>query len=172
MSPAWIEGGYDLANSFLRTDIRHEPSFLCICKVRCHKRHKCAGGDYTIGLRAYYGFLLHNYMIGTFNRDGYSVKKVNDAVYEAVAEEEFSGEAFWCVAGSYAQIDLKASPNAKVYVVRCFGPSETTDRRTAVQFTLDPQKAGVTPSEGTDDVNELSIGEHMAVDVARSHCER
>lgn len=107
-----------------------------------------------------------------FTRDGYSVHKVNDNVYEAVAEEEFSGEAFWCVAGSFAQIDLKASPNAEVYVVRGFGASETTDRKTAAQFTLDPQAAGVTPAEGSDDLNTLTVGEHMAVDVARSHCER
>ncbi|RBW55004.1 hypothetical protein [Ruegeria sp. A3M17] len=109
---------------------------------------------------------------GTFDRDGYSVNKVNGAVYEAVAEEKFSGEAFWCVAGSFAQIDLKASPNAKVYVVRGFGPSETTDRRSAVQFTLDPKTAGITPSEGSADLNELSVGEHLPVDVARSHCEQ
>ncbi|WP_377189614.1 hypothetical protein [Ruegeria meonggei] len=107
-----------------------------------------------------------------FNRDGFSIHQLNDAVYEAVAEEQFSGEAFWCVAGSFAQIDLKASPNADIYVVRGFGPSETTNRRTAAQFTLDAKAAGVTPTGGSDDINELSIGEHMAVDVARSHCER
>lgn len=101
---------------------------------------------------------------------GYEINPVNDHVYEAVSEGLHGGAAFWCVASLFAQQKLKASPNAEIYVVRGAGPSVTTDRRSAAQFTLDAAAAGVTPAASGPDLNNLVVGEHMSVNRARTFC--
>lgn len=101
---------------------------------------------------------------------GWEVNPVNDVVYEAVSEGAHGGAAFWCAAGSYAEIHLKAKPGAEIYVARGAGPSETTNRRSAAQFTLDPAAAGITPTGPSKNLNELVVGEHMTAGRARNFC--
>jgi len=101
---------------------------------------------------------------------GWEVNPVNDVVYEVVSEGAHGGAAFWCAAADFAQVHLKASPNAEIYVVTLAGPSMTTKRKSAAQFTLDPVAAGITPGPLPDDLNELAIGGHMKIGVAHGFC--
>lgn len=100
----------------------------------------------------------------------WEVNQVNDVVYEAVSEGAHGGAAFWCAASDFALVHLKAKGNAEIYVVTLPGPSVTTDRKSAAQFTLDPAAAGIKPAELPNDLNELAIGGHMKVGVAHNFC--
>ncbi|MCA0869637.1 hypothetical protein LCL97_02250 [Seohaeicola saemankumensis] len=101
---------------------------------------------------------------------GYEINPVNDHVFEAVSEGLHGGAAFWCVASLFVQQKLKAPMSTEIYVVRGGGPSVTTNRRSAAQFTIDPAAAGVTPSESGGNLNKLVVGEHMSVSRGRTFC--
>ncbi len=100
----------------------------------------------------------------------WEVNPVNDIVYEVVSEGAYSGAAFWCAAGDYVERVLKRSPRTEIYVYRKGGPSVTTNRKTAAQFTLDPAAAGITPTDIGSDINELVVGGHMQAGLARNFC--
>lgn len=101
---------------------------------------------------------------------GFEINPVNDVVYEAVSDGWHGGAAFWCAAGLFTESVLKAPPKTEIYVVRGAGPSVTTKRRSAAQFTIEPEKAGVTPVPLSDNLNELNVGEHMHASLARNFC--
>jgi len=101
---------------------------------------------------------------------GFEIHPVNDVVYEAVSDGAHGGAAFWCAAGLFVEAKLKAPPKTEIYVVRGAGPSVTTNRRSAAQFTIEPEKAGVTPAESSSDLNNLVVGEHMHASLARNFC--
>ncbi len=65
---------------------------------------------------------------------------------------------------------LKAPMSTEIYVVRGGGPSVTTNRQFAVQFTIDPAAADVTPSESGGNLNKLVVGEQMSVSRGRTFC--
>jgi hypothetical protein len=102
--------------------------------------------------------------------EGFQVHQVNAAVYEAVSEGLLGGAAFWCVAGKFVEIELKAHAGTEIYVARGGGPSVTTDRKSAAQFTIDPKAAGITPAGPSDDLNTLVVGDHMTAGAARILC--
>jgi hypothetical protein len=101
---------------------------------------------------------------------GFEVNPVNDVVYEAVSDGAHGGGAFWCAAGLFVESVLKASPKTEIYIVRGAGPSVTTNRRSAAQFTIEPEAAGVTPAPLSDNLNELNVGGHMHASLARNFC--
>jgi len=101
---------------------------------------------------------------------GFEINPVNDVVYEAVSTGAHGGTAFWCAAGLFVEAVLNVPPKTEIYVVRGAGPSETTGRRSAAQFTVEPDKAGVTPVESSNDLNEPVVGEHMQASLARNFC--
>jgi len=101
---------------------------------------------------------------------GFVINPVNDVVYEAVSEGAHGGAAFWCAAGMFVETVLKKSPKTEIYVVRGAGKSETTGRRSAAQFTIDPAAAGITPAPLSDNLNELNVGGHMHASLARNFC--
>jgi hypothetical protein len=47
----------------------------------------------------------------------------------------------WCAAAKFAQKELYALPNRRIYVVRPRGPSETNPGATSVVFTVSPDAA-------------------------------
>ncbi|MFC3118014.1 hypothetical protein [Jhaorihella thermophila] len=104
------------------------------------------------------------------SRNGARVNQVDAAVFEVVPRGASNGPDIWCAASEYARMQLGASWSAEIFVVRGRGPSVTTNRRTAVQFTLDPAAAGVTPSGGSISLNSLKAGEHMSVQLANTQC--
>lgn len=105
------------------------------------------------------------------SRLGARVNPVNAAVFEVVPKSG-SGQEIWCGAADYAQRELRAPWQARVYVARGRGQSETTGRRTAVQFTLDPNAAGVTPGPSSLSLNTFAVGDSMSVRQAYDLCQR
>jgi len=101
---------------------------------------------------------------------GFEIHPVNDVVYEAASDGAHGGAAFWCAAGMFVETVLKVSPKTEIYVVRGAGASVTTNRRSAAQFTIEPEKAGITPAESSGNLNKLTVGEHMHAGLARNFC--
>lgn len=104
------------------------------------------------------------------SRYGSRVNQVNEHVFEVVPRSSGSGGEFWCAAGDYAQSQLRASWQDRVYIARGRGPSETTNRRSAVQFTLNPAAAGTAQTGGSFSLGSLEEGDNMSVQQAYSHC--
>ncbi|MEP2717594.1 hypothetical protein [Pseudophaeobacter sp.] len=104
------------------------------------------------------------------SRDGSRVNPVSQGVFEVIPRAGGLGRNYWCAAGDYAHRALKASWNAPVFISRGRGPSETTNRRSAVQFTLESSRAG-SPSTGSfGSVNSLAVGDNMTVQNAFNFC--
>lgn len=106
------------------------------------------------------------------SRHGTRVNPVNANVFEVIPRSGGSGAMFWCGAGDYAQRELGASWQARVYIARGRAQSETTGRRSAVQFTLDPAAVGVTPIQPSLSINSLKVGDNMTVRMAFEFCRR
>ncbi|UWQ93371.1 hypothetical protein K3727_13185 [Rhodobacteraceae bacterium M382] len=105
-------------------------------------------------------------------RDGARVNQVNDVVFEVIGRSTASSaQQFWCAASEYARRALNAGWTDRVYLVQGRGQSVTTNRRSAVQFTMSPQAAGITPIENNSvRLNSLKPGESMSVQQANLYC--
>jgi hypothetical protein len=101
---------------------------------------------------------------------GARVAPVNKAVFEVVVRNTGAGPDYWCGASEYARRVLGAGWKTEVYIARGRGPSVTTNRRSAVQFTIDPGAAGVTPIPPQLSLNSLKVGDHMSVQKGNSYC--
>ncbi|MEW2911338.1 hypothetical protein [Leisingera sp. JC11] len=84
---------------------------------------------------------------------GVRVLPVNDIVFEVVPGRSGGTWEYWCAAAEYARRVLGANWTDRYYVVRGRDISVTTGRRSSVQFTLYPERAGV-PSR----IGWLSLG--------------
>lgn len=116
-------------------------------------------------------FMLLPQVADAFNgRRGTTVNPVNNAVFEVVARGAASGATYWCGAADYARRVLGASWTTRIYIARGRGPSETTGRKTAVQFTLDPAAAGITATSPNVLLNALKTGDNMSVQSANLYC--
>ena len=109
---------------------------------------------------------------GFSGRLGTWINQVNANVFEVIPRSSGSGPVFWCGAADYAHRGLGASWSAQLYIARGRGPSETTKRRSAVQFTLDPGAAGISPSGPSYSLNSLRVGDHMSVQQAYLYCNQ
>ncbi|KIC13804.1 hypothetical protein [Leisingera sp. ANG-Vp] len=96
------------------------------------------------------------------------INTVSQDVFEVVPGIA-SGRIFWCVAADHAQRTLKAPWNADLYITRGLGPSETTGRVSAVQFTLNPDLA---PAASRGNINSLEAGQRLSVQRAYDYCYR
>ncbi|MFT7597005.1 MAG: hypothetical protein ACI8R4_004348 [Paracoccaceae bacterium] len=101
---------------------------------------------------------------------GVRVAPVNDVVFEVVPRSSGTGPIFWCGAADYARQVLGAGWKTTIYIARGRGQSVTTNRRSAVQFTLDPSAAGITPIEPSLSLNALKVGDNMTVQQANHYC--
>lgn len=107
------------------------------------------------------------------SREGTRVNPVKDGVYEVVPRSGGHGRSYWCAAGDYAQRALKAPWDARIFVYRGLGASETSNRRSAVQFTLQAGLAGGGSDSGqTGSVNSLARGDSRLVRDAYAYCNQ
>ncbi len=104
-------------------------------------------------------------------QNGYRAYQVNNAVFEVVPRGRSRTNDYWCAAADFARRGLGAGWRQQIYIVRGYGPSEATGRKTAVQFTLDPQAAGVTPLEGGGIRTGFQPGDSMSIQQANGFCE-
>lgn len=106
------------------------------------------------------------------SRDGTRVNPVKDGVYEVIPRTGGHGRSYWCAAGDYAQRALKAPWDARIYISGGLGVSETSKRRSAVQFTLQSDLAGA-PGDGQfGSVNSLARGDSRRVRDAYNYCHQ
>lgn len=99
-----------------------------------------------------------------------TVNPVDQVRFEVMAPTAGNGPVYWCGAGDYAAKVLRADWTARIYVSRGRGPSDTTGRKTAVQFTMDPQAADIEPIAPYIFMNAFRTGDNMTVNEAMSHC--
>lgn len=103
---------------------------------------------------------------------GVKVNPVNDVVFEVIPKSSgFYGD-FWCGASEYARRVQGADWTDRVYVVQGRSPSVTTNRRSAVQFTLSPEAANVPPPPQGWLALGIKAGGSMSVQQARTHCDQ
>lgn len=105
-------------------------------------------------------------------RRGVKVNPVDSVVFEVIARTAGSGADYWCGAAEYAQRALGAPWTATIFIARGRGPSVTTGRKSAVQFTLDPSAAGTSDDKRSWSLNALRAGDSMSVQSAYTYCER
>lgn len=103
------------------------------------------------------------------SRHSIRVNPVSDGIFEVIPGAG-NGILFWCGAADYAQRVLRVPWSAKLHISRGLGPSETTGRRSAVQFTLDANLAATAPTGGYGSVNSLQAGDTMSVQRAFDYC--
>ncbi|WP_353344375.1 hypothetical protein [Aquicoccus sp. SU-CL01552] len=104
-------------------------------------------------------------------RNGTRVNPINDSSFEVITRIGGAVDDYWCGASDYARRVLGASWTAQIYLLRGRGPSVTTGRRTAVQFTMDADAA---PPEGQGQFQKYSLlnpGSHMSVQGAATFCQ-
>lgn len=106
------------------------------------------------------------------SREGSRVNPLSAAVFEVVPKAGGLGRNFWCAAGDYAHRALNAPWDARVYISRARGQSETTNRRSAVQFTLEPSLAGSPDAGAYSSVNALQRGDNLRVRDAFNYCNQ
>ncbi|SLN48090.1 hypothetical protein TRL7639_02642 [Falsiruegeria litorea R37] len=104
-------------------------------------------------------------------RNGARVNPVNAAIFEVVPRGSGRTSDIWCAASEYARRQLGAGWKTRVYVARGRDVSVTTGRRSSVQFTIDPQAAGISPIEGGLFKTGFTVGDSMSVSQADGLCE-
>lgn len=106
------------------------------------------------------------------SRDGTKVNPLPGVRFEVVPRAGGQGRDYWCAAGDYAQRALKASWQDRIYVARGLGGSETTNRRSAAQFTLQSSQLD-NPQPGlASGINDLAPGDNMRVRDAFRQCNQ
>ncbi len=101
--------------------------------------------------------------------NGFQTVAVNNSVFEVIPRARQDVDGYWCAAADFARRTLGAGWQQRVYVVRGYGPSEATGRRTAVQFSLTPPKNA--PQQSSVSLG-FQGGESMSVQGANGRCNR
>ncbi|MDA7963307.1 hypothetical protein [Ruegeria sp.] len=102
-------------------------------------------------------------------RYGYQTVAINNTEFEVIPRSRRDVDGYWCAASDFARRTLGAGWQQRIYVQRGYGPSVTTGRKTAVQFSL---------TEPTNVAQQRSIsagfrpGYSMSVQGANGRCSR
>lgn len=105
----------------------------------------------------------------TFARFSYQTAAVNNSVFEVIPRGRDDVDGYWCAASDYARRTLGAGWQQPIYVVRGYGPSEATGRKTAVQFSLQ-KPSGVTPPQRSFVTSGFVPGTSVSVQGAYARC--
>ncbi|MCD9148643.1 hypothetical protein LRK71_12480 [Pseudophaeobacter sp. MA21411-1] len=106
------------------------------------------------------------------SRDGSRVNPVSEAIFEVIPRSGGPGRLYWCGAGDYARRALKAPWQAPLTISRALAASKTTNRRSAVQFTLQPALVNGLDARPYGNVNGLARGDTMSVRDAFDLCNQ
>jgi len=102
-------------------------------------------------------------------RLGYQTVALNNSVFEVIPRGRTDVDGYWCAASDFARRTLGADWRQPIYVVRGYGPSEATGRRTAVQFSLQ-KPAGDTPPQKGVVTGSFAPGTSISVQRANGRC--
>lgn len=101
-------------------------------------------------------------------RDGVRAEPLDNRSFEVIASTAGTAYQYWCGAATYARRVHDADWNDRIWIKRGRGPSETTGRKTAVQFSLDPVPGGEDRTFVL--INRFKPGYSMTVTLADSYC--
>ena len=102
---------------------------------------------------------------------GSGVYQINANVFEVVAPSIKGAPLYWCGAAEYARRALGAPWNATISISRGLGPSEATDKVSAVQFTLNPGALGIAEIRSSTP-NSLPVGDTKTITDANLYCDK
>ncbi|WP_170422079.1 hypothetical protein [Ruegeria arenilitoris] len=102
-------------------------------------------------------------------RNGFQTVALNNTEFEVIPRARRDVDGYWCAAADFARRTLGAGWQDRIYVVRGYGPSEATGRRTSVKFSISPP-AGGTPQQGSFVSSGFNPGESMSVQGANGRC--
>ncbi len=108
-----------------------------------------------------------SFAVGAF---GFDANAISDTEFEVIPRTRKDIDGYWCEASDFARRILGASWQQQIYVLRGYGPSVTTNRRTAVQFSL--TKPTNTAQEGSGVFSGFRPGDSMSVQRANTRCTR
>lgn len=101
--------------------------------------------------------------------NGYRTEPINSTDFEVIPRSRQDVDGYWCAAADFARRELGAGWQQPIYVLRGYGPSVTTGRRTAVQFSLNPPPGGV-PQQNSFITSGFQPGYSMSVQGANARC--
>ncbi|GAB4540979.1 MAG: hypothetical protein Tsb0024_11630 [Ruegeria sp.] len=101
--------------------------------------------------------------------NGYRTEPINGTDFEVIPRSRQDIDGYWCAAADFARRKLGAGWQQPIYVLRGYGPSVTTGRRTAVQFSLNPPPGGV-PQQNSFITSGFQPGYSMSVQGANARC--
>lgn len=101
--------------------------------------------------------------------NGYRTEPINSTDFEVIPRSRQDIDGYWCAAADFARRKLGAGWQQPIYVLRGYGPSVTTGRRTAVQFSLNPPPGGV-PQQNSFITSGFQPGYSMSVQGANARC--
>ncbi|WP_298932696.1 hypothetical protein [uncultured Ruegeria sp.] len=101
--------------------------------------------------------------------NGYRTEPINSTEFEVIPRARQDTDGYWCAAADFARRKLGAGWQQRIYVLRGYGPSVTTGRRTAVQFSLKPPAGGV-PQQSSFITVGFPVGYSMSVQGANGRC--
>ncbi len=99
--------------------------------------------------------------------NGYRTELMSGDNFEVIPRTRQDIDGYWCAAADFARRKLGAGWQQQIYVLRGYGPSVTTGRRTAVQFTL-TQPANVQQQSSFS--SGFKPGDSMSVQGANGRC--
>ena len=102
-------------------------------------------------------------------RFGFQTVALNNSVFEVIPRGRTDVDGYWCAASDFARRTLGAGWQQQIYVVRGYGPSEATGRRTAVQFSIAPPAGGI-PQKSSGFSSSFTPGNSMSVQGANGRC--
>ncbi|MBO9446276.1 hypothetical protein [Ruegeria sp. R14_0] len=102
-------------------------------------------------------------------RNGFQTVALNNTEFEVIPRARRDVDGYWCAAADFARRTLGAGWQDRIYVVRGYGPSEATGRRTSVRFSIAPP-AGGQPQQGSFLTSGFNPGESMSVQGANGRC--
>lgn len=101
--------------------------------------------------------------------NGYRTEPINSTDFEVIPRADQFADGYWCAAADFARRKLGAGWQQRIYVLRGYGPSVTTGRKTAVQFSLN-QPADGTPQKSSFVTAGFVPGSSMSVQGANGRC--
>ncbi len=102
--------------------------------------------------------------------NGFQTMGINATDFEVIPRARMDIDGYWCAAADFARRSLGAGWQQRIYVLRGYGPSVTTGRKTAVQFTLNaPANAA---QQGSISLSSFQPGESNSVQGANARCSR
>lgn len=100
---------------------------------------------------------------------GFQTEAINNTEFEVIPRARRDVDGYWCAAADFARRGLGAGWQDRIYVLRGYGPSVTTGRKTAVQFTT---RSPANVDQQSSITVGFKAGESMTVQGANGLCSR